>query len=26
MTANEEHDIKKELNRYELFFKKRYKV
>lgn len=26
MAANEEHDIKKELNRYELFFKKRYKV
>lgn len=26
MKGNEEHDIQKELKRYELFFKKRYKV
>lgn len=26
MAANEEHNINKELNRYELFFKKRYKI
>ncbi|MGW6108464.1 YrhK family protein, partial [Bacillus subtilis] len=26
MTVNEEHDFQKELKRYELFFKKRYKI
>ncbi len=26
VTVNEEHDFQKELKRYELFFKKRYKI